>query len=131
MQDLGTLGGTSSYGYGVNDWGDVVGCSFIPDSENTHAFLWMGGGLFDLNGLIGATSGWVLNEAYGINNSGQIAGMGTFQGQSRAFRLDLDQPQLAGLAASESAVPEPGTIVLLGIGIALMAAGARGVYRKR
>lgn len=130
MQDLGTLGGTSSFAYGINGWGDVVGCSFIAESENTHAFLWMGGGLFDLNGLVAANSGWVLNEAYGVNDSGQIVGMGTYQGQSRAFRLDPERVQFAGLAIGEIGVPEPGTFTLLGIGMVLIGAGARGIYRK-
>jgi probable HAF family extracellular repeat protein len=131
MQDLGTLGGTSSFAYGINGWGDVVGCSFVAESENTHAFLWMGSGLFDLNGLLAANSGWVLNEAYGINDSGQIVGMGTYQGQSRAFRLDPERVQFAGLAIGEAGVPEPGTFMLLGIGMVLIGAGARGVYRNK
>ena len=38
-----------------------------------------------------------MNEAYAINDNGQIVGTGTYQGQTRAFRLD---PQLIVLAAA-------------------------------
>jgi probable HAF family extracellular repeat protein len=41
----------------------------------------------DLNSLIPAGSGWVLNDAYGINERGQIVGDGTINGQSLAFLL--------------------------------------------
>ena len=40
----------------------------------------------DLNNLIVATGpGWVLQEATGVNNGGQIVGFGTLRGQMHAF----------------------------------------------
>lgn len=137
MQDLGTLGGSSSSAYGINSSGDIVGCSYVPESENTHAFLWMGDGLLDLNSLVPKDSGWELNEAYAINDNGQIVGTGTRLGQTRAFRLD---PQLIGLAAAAlssvalsdvAAVPEPGTLTLLAAGAALLAAGFSAFKKRR
>ena len=132
MQDLGTLGGSSSLAYGINSSGDIVGSSYIPESENTHAFLWMGDGLLDLNSLVPNDSGWELNEAYAINDNGQIVGMGTRLGQTRAFRLD---PQLIELAAGAlsnvAAVPEPGTLTLLAAGAALLAAGSSAFKKRR
>jgi len=53
-----------------------------------HAFLWSGGSMKDLNDLIPAGSGWVLTEATGINDSGQIVGNGTLGGVERAFLLN-------------------------------------------
>jgi len=41
----------------------------------------------DLNKLIPTGSGWVLQQAFGINNAGQIVGTGTHNGQSRGFLL--------------------------------------------
>jgi probable HAF family extracellular repeat protein len=39
MQDLGTLGGTSSQAHGINDAGQVVGWS--DDAQgHAHAFVW-------------------------------------------------------------------------------------------
>ena len=53
--------------------------------------IWRGdasGGKFqDLNKLIPAKSGWVLIEANGINNAGQITGMGMHKGLEHAFLL--------------------------------------------
>ena len=67
MIDLGTLGGGSSYAYGVNDSGEIVGYSYLADGGQ-HAFLYDDGTMLDLNSLIPANSGWDLLEAYGIND---------------------------------------------------------------
>jgi len=45
------------------------------------------GGLQDLNTLIPANSGWILQYGRAINDSGQIVGQGAFGGQRRAFLL--------------------------------------------
>lgn len=70
MQDLGTLGG-SSEALGINNSGQVVGLFVFTRSNGTtdHAFLYSGGQMQDLG-----TLGGVLSVAYGINDSGQIAG---------------------------------------------------------
>ena len=39
MTDLGTLGGTNSYAYGINNKGQIVGWS-NTSSEEQHAVLW-------------------------------------------------------------------------------------------
>jgi hypothetical protein len=41
----------------------------------------------DLNKMISPRSGWVLLQANGINDAGQIVGDGLFHGQSHAFLL--------------------------------------------
>jgi len=113
--DLGTLGGGSSFAYGVNDDDTVVGYSFIADGSDTHAFVDSNGVMSDLNSLIPADSGWVLLQAFGVNDSGQIVGTGLFDGQSQAFRLDPMH------APACTAVPEPAPVVMLGIAIVLLA----------
>lgn len=109
LTDLGTLGG-NSYAYGINDFGVVVGYS------GADAVLYSGGNARDLNSMIGSASGWQLQQAYGINDAGQIVGSGVFQGQSHAFLLNPGQPN-----GPNSAVPEPGTGMLLAPGVALLA----------
>lgn len=89
MIDLGTLGGDWSYALDINDQGAVVGGSFI-DSANLiyHPFLYDRGSMVDLNDELDSTGlGWELLEAYGINNSGQIVGLGVFQGYDHIFLL--------------------------------------------
>jgi probable HAF family extracellular repeat protein len=71
--NLGTLGGTDSYGIAVNQAGQVVGESGTADGT-THAFLYAGilgsgGAMVDL-GTLGGTE----SSAYAINDAGQIAG---------------------------------------------------------
>ena len=65
MIDLGTLGGSTSWGLAINNSGTVVG--FGTTRTNVyHAFVSTDGGkMKDLNKLIPARSGWVLAEADG------------------------------------------------------------------
>jgi len=85
MQDLGALTWEQSIAYDINDKGQVVGV--LQTGATTHAFVWANGQIQDLNNLIPANSGWVLQEARAINNKGRIAGFGAFNGQTRAFLL--------------------------------------------
>jgi probable HAF family extracellular repeat protein len=51
MTDLGTLGG-SSFAYGINDSGAIVGYSWPTNGDNPDAFLYLNGMMVDLNSLI-------------------------------------------------------------------------------
>ncbi len=97
MQDLGVLDAAQSYAYDINNSGKVVGSLRLTlFGSDYRAFLYDGSQMRNLNTLISQNSGWVLNEAFGINNNNQIVGRGTFNGQSRAFLLNpnasLNQP---------------------------------------
>ena len=71
LTDLGTLGGTESFAYGINDKGQVVGSSRLAGDTSTHAFLYSNGKMTDLSPL---NSGSIQTVGpTGINNSGQIA----------------------------------------------------------
>ena len=110
MTGLGTLAGGSSYAYSINDSGEVVGYSWSPDDPNPRAFLYIGGRMLDLNSLIPTNSGWVLEEAYGINANGDIVGSGLYNGQLSAFVLH-DPP---------AATPEPASLPVLAAALALL-----------
>jgi probable HAF family extracellular repeat protein len=75
MNDLGTLGGSNSWAYGINTGGKVVGDAYTTSGAQ-HAFLYANGTMVDLNNLIPSNSGWVLKTATAINDSGQIVGYG-------------------------------------------------------
>ena len=107
--DLGTLpGDTFSTASNINFFGQVIGSSGntlvsqgwggTGGSEPLgtggaiavigRPFIWSARrGMRDLNTLISANSGWVLNSATGINFWGQIVGSGTLNGQTHGFLL--------------------------------------------
>jgi len=86
MTNLGTLRGTHSTAESINNQGQVVGAS-RNDRGEMHAFLWNSGRMADLNSLIPAEAGWVLISARGINDRGQVVGVGLYRGEERAFLL--------------------------------------------
>ena len=88
MRNLGTLpGDISSQAQALNVGGDVVGRSGVADLSASRAVIWQGGLAMDLNRLF-TSSGWILSSATGINDSGQIVGVGLRDGQVRAFLLN-------------------------------------------
>lgn len=115
MIDLGTLGGTNSWAWGVNDSGQAVGWSDTADGVS-HAALYTGNTITDLSLLPEVlAAGWSsLGEARAINDKGQIVGYGLIGGSYRAFLL-----------SPEAVIPEPATLSLMGLGFLAMAARRR------
>jgi probable HAF family extracellular repeat protein len=99
MTDLGTLPGEAvSLAESINDSGQIVGYATnagtggAGSGEPDHAFLDENGVMTDLNSLLPANSGWVLNTATSIDNAGEIVGMGTLNGAVHAYLVRVPVP---------------------------------------
>lgn len=105
MVDLGTLGGMDSGARAIDASGNVLGIA--QTATNYTPFLYSGGVMTDLNTLLPANSGWQLLDANGFTGTGQIVGTGIYNGQEGVYLLDLN-------------APEPGSVSLLGAGVAAL-----------
>jgi len=79
--DLGTLGGSTSDPFAINEAGQVIGTSHIAGDAERHAFVWESGVMTDLGTLGG-------NESFAraINEAGQVVGFtGTANYHNHAF----------------------------------------------
>lgn len=82
-------------GRGLNDRAEVVGDCRHDSRPKSMAFVHRNGRMHDLNRLLDPVTGagWHLLEARGINNAGQIVGIGTRQdGIVRAYLLTPIRP---------------------------------------
>ncbi len=117
MTDLGALGATyNSAAFAINSSDTIVGYSGSPSGN--HGFIYSSGQMLDLNSLTTVPTGWVINNAYDINDAGQIVGTiyNSSLSQTRAYLL--------------TPVPEPATWTALVGAVALVATGRRR-SRKR
>ncbi|MCH8043263.1 MAG: hypothetical protein IID44_06045 [Planctomycetes bacterium] len=93
----GLIDGRSSAN-AINDLDQIVGRSWIS-TDTIHAVLWEDGQVRDLNELVVDLTEWdFLATAWGINNGGQIIGIGVIDGQFHNFVL--------------TPVPEPSSLLL-------------------
>lgn len=111
--DLGTLGGSTSFGNGINASGQVTGFSTTTDGKE-HAFVTNPSGVMrDLGTLGGKTS-----FGNAINSSGQVTGYSyTANGQYRAFISDAnavmsDLGTLGGDNSSGTGINDSGQVAI-------------------
>ena len=110
--DLGTLGGTQSFAYAINDKGQVVGESRIAGDQEAHIFLYDHGNLVDLSLLYNIGPGPYLSTANDINNKGQIVGnISNGHAVLLSKRVITDLGTLGGIFSSSQGVNDSGQIV--------------------
>jgi len=83
IEQLGTLGGPASSGYGINNAGHVAGLSYLPGGQvaDRRAFLWNGSEMINL----GVLPGDEYSEAEDLNEQDQVVGTSVGGGTSRGF----------------------------------------------
>jgi len=114
MRDLGTLGGTDSGPYAINERGQVVGLSAVNSTVNETTglpsidpFFWDGRSMIDL-GSLGGTYGL----AVALNNRGQVIGNSSLAGDqtSHGFLWPSPDGKMIDLRTLGGSYTEPHAI---------------------
>ena len=106
FQDMGNFLASGSAN-AINNSNQIAG----KFTDSNRAALWDNGVVYDLNDLIPANSGWVLEAAHDINEAGDVVGIGKLNGSDAIFLLSLPKndtpPQytIASIDIGERAVP--------------------------
>jgi len=79
-------GNSATVTLGFNSSGFAVGYTNLHASDS-HAVSFTNRGTTDLNSEIRQDSGWTLSTATAVNDFGQIAGTGVYQGHTQAYLL--------------------------------------------
>lgn len=92
MRDLGSLG-LAAQALAINNKGQIVGQTLVRNLGDARAFIFDTGRMRDLNKMVDVSSGWVLLDAWDINDRGQIVAYGCKTDVGcRALRLDPVSP---------------------------------------
>jgi hypothetical protein len=94
----------------------VVGVSRNASGRSLAVLFRDGVGLADLNTLISPASGWTLQVARDISDTGLIVGLGMFGGRSTAFLL--------------TPIPEPSSVFLTAVAMLAAVRIPRQLSRK-
>lgn len=88
MEDLDTLDNVYSVAHDMNDEGVAVGLFVSSHEDDDRAFVARGGAMADLNELVETDEPWLIVEARGINNRGEIVGYALLRERERAVLLE-------------------------------------------
>ena len=112
---LGDLNGLPfTLAHGINDLGLIVGEARASAGRDARAFLFSDEQMHDLTDLLIDAPDWTLTQAFSINNSGEIVGVGELGNKDHAFLI--------------TPVPEPFSETLFVFGTLLL--GAARVWRR-
>lgn len=107
---LGTLGGGGSVVFAINNRGQIVGNSWLPNYTSSHAFLYENSSMRDLGTL------WGFSSARDINDHGQVVGYSWINDQTyHAFLYEngsmRDLGTLGGKRSVANSINNKGQVV--------------------
>lgn len=120
---LGNLASfTNADARAINTAGTIVGYS------GDDAVMWPTGSTtpLNLNTVLPANSGWILEDASGINDDGQIDGIGTLDGTTEGFLLTPNIPKIS-IESIQAPTPAPGKSAHVQLSVSLSSASAQAV----
>jgi probable HAF family extracellular repeat protein len=116
ITNLGTLGGTQSFAFSINEAGDVVGFSYLfVSANNRHAFIWDStNGMQDIGTLEKHSFAFGVNDA----NPVQVVGYSQQEGNTTNFKAFLwdstngiqDLGNLGGSSATARSINDSGEV---------------------
>ena len=107
ITDLGSLGGSSTMAYGINDSGTAVGFG-QTGTGNSAAFISSGGGSIQkLSDLAGASD----SNAYGINSSGTVVGTSYINGEVHGVVWSGGQANDLGTGIFAMGISDSGAVI--------------------
>ena len=124
IDNLGTLGGSYSRGFGINTAGQVTGGSAAAGSTSNRGFLYTGtpgvdGVMIDLDVWLDANypaegANWTLTDAAGLTNTGLITGTGQYDDGPDGLADGL-RAYILDASALVALVPKPGDVNFDGV----------------
>src|SRR5258708_421028 len=107
ITDLGTLGGSSTVAFGINDSGTADGWGQTV-MGNSAAFVSVGGGgVQKLSGLAGASDSY----AYGINSAGSMVGTSYVNGEAHGVVWSGGQSTDLGTGIFAMGISDSGAVI--------------------
>lgn len=97
ITDLGTLGGSLSMGYGVNNNGEVVGMTLTTGDKAIRGFFYTHGKMTDLGTLGGHDS-----KANAVNDAGQVTGYAGIKTKGKHHAFLWQRGQMSDLGTSRA-----------------------------
>lgn len=116
----GFFGGRRSFAYGISDSGGAVGYSIVSNNPSVYDAFRIGPGYSGSLGRIdgsGGSSAGSINMAYGINDSGQVAGFASTPGQAALHAVrwtggtPTDLGTLGGTSSEGTGINASGQVV--------------------
>jgi probable HAF family extracellular repeat protein len=127
VTDLGTLGGSFSEADAINASGEIIGFATTAGDNAVDPFVYSNGVMTDLMTLLPPGSGITNLTVHGINDRGQIVGLG-FDSNGNGHAVLLTPSE--GDSVPEAIIVEPAGLTSPGVSLSVAAMPSRPVVKN-